>query len=145
MKTTHAPMAALAVASLAVVALTGCASITDTLENVHSESFDTRAEASSGWVGVAAPEWLPEDAARIRTTATTNESSAVIAFTGSGPIGCEERARATLPFDGRYGGFADASELPDEVLWCGRYEVHETDDGWLAWFNATEAGQTPES
>lgn len=138
-------IAALAAASLALTALTGCTSITDAFERVHSESFDTRAAAAEGWVGVTMPEWLPEDASSIRTTATTDESRAVIAFTGGQPSGCVEGPRSALPFDGRYGGFADATELPDEVLWCGPYEVHETADGWLAWFNATEAGQTPES
>ena len=138
-------VAALAAASLAVTALAGCTSVTDTFERVHSEAFDTRAEASEGWVGVEMPSWLPDDAASIRTTATNDETRAVIAFTGSEPSGCATGPRSSLPFDGRYGGFADASELPDEVLWCGAYEVHESGDGWLAWFNATEAGQTPES
>lgn len=145
MQTRHAPLAALAAAVLAVTALAGCSSITDLAERVHSESFDTRAAAATGWVGVAMPEWLPADAADIRSTATINETNAVIAFTGGEPSGCGTGARSTTPFDGRYGGFTDASELPAEVLWCGPYEVHETSEGWLAWFNATEEGQTPES
>ena len=145
MKQRHAPLAALAAAILAAVALTGCTNISDVVERVHSESFDTRADAASGWVGVPMPDWLPDDAAAIRTTATLNESNAVIAFAGGEPSGCEEGERSTLPFDGRYGGFDDASALPDTVLRCGPYEVHETAEGWLAWFNATEAGQTPVS
>ena len=143
MKQRHTPIPVLATAALAVAVLTGCTSITDLAERVHSESFDTRADAAAGWVGVPMPEWLPDDATDIRTTATSNESNAVIAYRGGEPSGCEERARSTLPFDGRYGGFSDASELPDEVLRCGSYEVHATPDGWLAWFNATEAGETP--
>ena len=143
MKTQHSPLAALAAAALAVGVLTGCSSATDLFEHVHSESFDSRADAAAGWVGVPMPKWLPTDAAGIRATATTNETNAVIAFTGSEPVGCERGARSSMPFDGRYGGFTDASELPEEVLWCGPYEVHETSDGWLAWFNATEPGQTP--
>jgi hypothetical protein len=145
MKHRHTPITALAAAALAVVALTGCTSMNDLVERVHSESFDTRADAAAGWVGVPMPDWLPADAADIRTTATTNESNAVFAYRGGEPTGCEEGTRSTLPFDGRYGGFADASELPDEVLRCGPYEVHATPDGWLAWFNATEAGQSPVS
>lgn len=141
--TLTAAAAAAAAAAIALAGLTGCASIQDTLEGVHSESFDTRAEAASGWVGVPMPAWLPEDAADIRTTATTDETHAVIAYAGSAPTGCDTGARSSLPFDGRYGGFEDAGELPDEVLLCGSYEVHETDAGWLAWFTATEAGQTP--
>lgn len=143
MKTQHTPLAALAAATLAIATLTGCTSITDLFERVHSESFDTRADAATGWVGVSMPEWLPDDATDIRSTATLDETHAVIAFAGGEPIGCDEVSRSTLPFDGRYGGFSDASELPDMVLGCGPYEVHETTDGWLAWFNATEAGQTP--
>ena len=145
MKQRHTPIPALAMAALAVAALTGCTSITDLVENVHSESFDTRAEAEAGWVGVPMPGWLPADAADIRSTATTNESNAVIAYTGGEPSGCEAGTRSTMPFDGRYGGFGDASDLPDQVLQCGSYELHETPEGWLAWFNATEAGQTPVS
>jgi hypothetical protein len=145
MKTRFPAIAALAAASLAVATLTGCTSITDTLERVHSESFETRAAAADGWVGVTMPDWLPDDAASIRTTATNDESMAVIAFTGAEPSGCAVGPRSTLPFDDRYGGFADASELPEEVLWCGPYEVYEMGDGWLAWFNATEQGQTPAS
>ena len=145
MKQRHTSIPALAAAALAVAALTGCTSITDIVEQVHSESFDTRADAATGWVGVPMPDWLPADATDIRTTATVDESNAVIAYAGGEPTGCQEGTRSTLPFDGRYGGFADASELPEEVLWCGPYEVHETPEGWLAWFNATEAGQTPVS
>lgn len=140
----HAPIAALA-AAVAVAALTGCTSISDLIEQVHSESFDSRTDAASGWVGVPMPEWLPQDAAGIRTTATMDEQNAVIAFTGGEPNGCSVGARSTLPFDGRYGGFTDAGELPEEVLRCGAYEVHETSEGWLAWFNAAEAGETPVS
>ena len=144
---THArtPLAAIAAAALAAVALTGCSSFTDVLERVHSESFESRADAADGWVGVPMPAWLPEDATDIRTTATTDESRAVIAFAGDEPSGCVGGARASLPFDGRYGGFKDPADLPDDVLWCGPYEVHETPDGWPAWFTATEAGQTPDS
>lgn len=138
-------IAVLATASLAMTALAGCSSITDTVERVHSESFDTRVDAAEGWIGVPMPAWLPDDASSIRTTATTDETMAVIAFNGGEPSGCTEGPRSTMPFDGRYGGFSDASELPDEVLWCGPYEVHATSDGWLAWFNATEEGQTPVS
>lgn len=145
MQQRHTPLAALAAAALAAVALTGCTNISDVFERVHSESFDTRADAAEGWVGVPMPDWLPDDAADIRTTATLNETNAVIAFTGGEPRECEEGARSTLPFDGRYGGFEEGSELPDDVLRCGPYEVHETAEGWLAWFNATEAGQTPVS
>ncbi len=143
MHTRHARIAALAAAALAIAGLTGCTSITDTFERVHSESFDSRADASDGWVGVPMPAWLPEDAGDIRSTATIAETNAVIAFTGGEPIDCTRDARSTLPFDGRYGGFEEASELPDELLWCGPYEVHQTAEGWLAWFNATEEGQTP--
>lgn len=141
----HTPIAALAAATVAAAALTGCTSISDLIEQVHSESFDSRTDAASGWVGVPMPEWLPQDAVDIRTTATVNEQNAVIAFTGGEPTGCSLGPRSTLPFDGRYGGFTDASALPDEVLQCGPYEVHGTSDGWLAWFNAVEAGQTPVS
>lgn len=145
MKPRLTPIVALAAATLAGAALTGCTSISDVVEKVHSESFDTRADAAAGWVGVPMPAWLPDDAGDIRTAATINESNAVIAFSGGEPSGCAEGARSTLPFDDRYGGFADASELPDEVLRCGPYELNQTPEGWLAWFNATEAGQTPVS
>ncbi len=139
----HTSLAALTAAALTIAALTGCAGITDPFSRVHSESFDSRADAASGWVGVPMPEWLPSDASDIRTTATDDETNAVIAFTGSEPSGCTTAARSSLPFDGRYGGFEDASELPDEVLRCGPYEVHEMPEGWLAWFTATETGETP--
>lgn len=141
----HTSLAVLAAATVAVAALTGCSGITDPFSRVHSEAFDTRADAASGWIGVPMPAWLPSDASDIRTTATDDETHAVIAFTGGAPTGCTEGARSSLPFDGRYGGFEDASELPDEVLWCGPYEVHETPEGWLAWFTATEPGETPAS
>ncbi|GAA3609322.1 hypothetical protein [Agrococcus terreus] len=139
----RASLAAAAAAALAVAGLTACSGISDAFERVHSESFETRADAASGWVGVAAPAWLPADAVDIRSTATLDETHAVIAFRGAEPVGCALDARASLPFDGRYGGFAEGSELPDEVLRCGSYEVHETSEGWLAWFTATEPGETP--
>ncbi|GAA2170877.1 hypothetical protein GCM10009846_02750 [Agrococcus versicolor] len=117
----------------------------DAMQHVHSESYDDVAAAEQGWVGVSAPAWLPADAEGIETTATNDETNAVIAVRGgTAPVGCEEGTRRSLPFDGRYGGFASGDELPDTVLLCGPYEVVETDAGWLGWFTATEAGQTPD-
>lgn len=130
-------------AAAAAAGLTACSGISDAFERAHSESFETRADAASGWVGVAAPTWLPDDAEDIRSTATLDETHAVIAFRGGEPDGCTLGERTSLPFDGRYGGFAEGSELPDEVLRCGSYEVHETSEGWLGWFTATAPGETP--
>ena len=136
----------LAAASAAgILLLAGCSSIADGLHDLHTEAFVDRDAAEAGWVGVDVPEWLPADATEIRTTATNDETNAVIAVTSEGePIGCETAQRVSLPFDGRYGGFESGDALPDEVLRCGAYEVVATDDGWLGWFTATEPGQTPD-
>ncbi len=128
-----------------LLASTGCSALLDAAEKVHSETYDDRAAAADGWVGVSMPEWIPADAENIRTTATNNETNAVIAVDSeTEPEGCEETDRRGLPFDDRYGGFDDAADLPDTVLACGPYEVVPTGSGWLGWFNATEEGQTPE-
>lgn len=139
-------LASAATASLAaVLLLAGCASMTDGLHGVHSEAFVDRDAAEDGWVGVAMPEWLPADATEIRTTATEDETNAVIAVTSDAePVGCALADRVSLPFDGRYGGIETDDGLPAQVLRCGAYEVVATEDGWLGWFTATQVGQTPE-
>jgi len=143
MRTT--PALALAAATAAMLLLAGCASLMDPLQDVHTEAFVDRDAAADGWVGVPMPAWIPEDATEIRTTATNDETNAVVAVTSDEqPIGCEPAPRVSLPFDGRYGGIDDGDGLPDEVLHCGPYEVVATEDGWLGWFTATQAGQTPD-
>ncbi|MFC7431359.1 MULTISPECIES: hypothetical protein [unclassified Agrococcus] len=139
-------LASAATASIAaLLLLAGCASLTDGMHGVHTEAFVDRDEAEDGWVGVAMPAWLPADATEIRTTATEDETNAVIAVTSDAePIGCETTDRVSLPFDGRYGGIDAGDGLPEQVLRCGAYEVVATEDGWLGWFTATEEGQTPE-
>jgi hypothetical protein len=125
--------------------LAGCSNPMDALQHVHSESFADLASAEEGWVGVETPAWIPVDAEGIRSTATDDETNAVIAVDGgTEPLGCEEGPRRSLPFDGRYGGIASGDALPETVLLCGPYEVVETDSGWLGWFTATETGQTPD-
>mgnify|MGYP000856827571 CR=1 FL=1 len=134
-----------AASAAAILLLAGCASLTDGLHDVHTEAFVDREAADAGWVGVAMPDWLPADATEIRTTATNDETNAVIAITSDdGPVGCEMAPRVSLPFDGRYGGIDAGDGLPEEVLRCGAYEVVATADGWLGWFTATEPGQTPD-
>lgn len=134
-----------AASAAAILLLAGCASLTDGLHDVHTEAFVDREAAEAGWVGVPMPDWLPADATEIRTTATNDETNAVIAVTSdAGPVGCEMAPRVSLPFDGRYGGIDAGDGLPDEVLRCGAYEVVATAHGWLGWFTATEPGQTPD-
>jgi hypothetical protein len=139
--------ALLAAASAAAIALTGCSAVMNTLEKVHEESFADRAAAEAGWVGVAMPSWIPEDAAEVRNVATTDETNAVIAFSSEADLAdaqeCAPAERVGLPFDTRFGSL-DA-ELPDDVLACGVYEVAPIDGGWLAWFAAREEGETPET
>lgn len=140
-------MTALAAAGLLapalILTLAACANPLDVAAKVHTEEFADRAAAEDGWVGVTMPAWIPEDAERIRNVATTNESNAVIAVDGGGqPQGCEEAERRGLPFDSRFGSLGE--KLPTTVLACGPYELVETEGGWLGWFSATEAGQTPD-
>jgi hypothetical protein len=150
---THAPrtrivrhVAALGIAAGCALTTAGCAYPLDALHKVHSESFDDLTAAQAGWVGVVVPDWIPADAGIIRTTATLNESNAVVSVDGgSAPEGCVTGARRSLPFDSRYGGISSGDDLPATVLQCGSYEVVQTGAGWLGWFNATEEGQTPEN
>ncbi|MCR2812584.1 hypothetical protein [Microbacterium sp. zg.Y1084] len=129
----------------AVATLAGCANPMDIVSKVHTETFSDRKAADEGWVGVRMPEWIPADAGPIHSTATMNETNAVIFVEGgSDPQGCEEQDRRSLPFDGRYGGFPEDDALPATVLACGPYEVLEIESGLLGWFNATEEGQTPD-
>src|SRR3712207_2785195 len=74
-----ASVAAIAFAGAALVlALTGCAQLTDLVEKRHEERFDTYAEAADGWVGVGLPGWIPEDATDLRNVATNDETQSLI-------------------------------------------------------------------
>jgi hypothetical protein len=123
--------------------LTGCSAVEDILGKVHEESFDSRAAASEGWVGVTMPSWIPEDATTISSVATTDETNSVISTDGNALAGeCVEAERLKIPFDARFGELPDP--LPGTVMHCGAYEVAQVDGGWLGWFGATEPGQRPD-
>jgi hypothetical protein len=129
---------------LATTTLTGCSQVSNALHKVHEESFDTRAAAKEGWVGVTAPRWIPADATGIKNLATTNESNAVVRVTSPSdlPDTCAEADRVAIPFESPE--WAPTFErFPDRVERCGDYEVVPVEGGWFGWFSATEEGQTP--
>ena len=143
------PIAAGAAVVLATATLNGCAQLFDELHRVHEESYASYATAEAEWVGVAIPGWIPDDATSLHNYATLDETQSVIAFTSDdGPVGCEEAPRRALPFATTDWAPAEVVEradggLVEEVLSCGDYEVVAYGEGWVGWFAATDAGQTP--
>ncbi|HEY8590539.1 MAG TPA: hypothetical protein VIL55_13430 [Naasia sp.] len=130
--------------SAALFLLTGCAQLTNLAEKRHEEHFDTYAEASTGWVGVDIPAWIPADSVDIRSVASTDETVAVIRATSPSalPDDCVTVNRTGIPvLDADW----SVEKWPDEVALCGDYEVMAVEDGWLGWFNAATTGQTPEA
>ncbi len=146
-----APIAAGAGILLLVGGLSGCSAIMDSLHKVHQEQFDTYEAAEAGWVGVALPSWIPDDATDLRNYATTDESQSFVgATTDSEPVGCEPGTRTKIPFTVPDWAPANLLETDDgalieDVLLCGDYEVVSVDGGWVGWFSASEQGQTPRS
>jgi hypothetical protein len=130
-------------AGAALLVLTGCAQITNALEQRHEEHFETYAEAVDGWVGVDIPDWIPDDATDLRNLATNDETVAVIRVATGSPLAgqCELEERVGLP---ALAPDWSVEKWPDEIARCGSYEVMPMDDGWLGWFQATEAGQRPD-
>jgi hypothetical protein len=143
------PIIAGAAVVLAAATLTGCSQLLDSLHKVHQESFASYREASSGWVGVDIPSWVPGDATELHNYATLDETQSVVGITSSSqPIGCADSPRTSLPFATTDWAPAQVLELPDggllsDVFLCGDYEVVPYGDGWVGWFAAAEEGQTP--
>jgi hypothetical protein len=129
-------------AGVVLIALTGCAQISDVFSKQHREEFATYGAAADGWVGVGIPDWIPDDATGLRNVATTDETVSVIrVVTDSGLAGsCETVARTGIP---QLSVDWSTEVWPDEVQLCGDYEVMAMDDGWLGCFQAQEPGQTP--
>lgn len=127
---------------VALVALTGCAQISDVFSKQHREDFAGYEAAADGWVGVGIPDWIPDDATDLRNAATLDETVSVIrVVTDSDLAGsCEPAPRTGIP---QLAVDWSTEEWPDEVQRCGDYEVMAMDDGWLGWFQAREPGQTP--
>ena len=144
------PFAAAAGILVLAGTLSGCSAIVDALHKVHQEQFANYAAAEDGWAGVALPAWVPADATNLRNYATTDETQAVVGVTTpSTPIGCVPGARTTMPFELPEWAPAALLEnedgtLIEEVLLCGDYQVAPVDGGWVGWFAAREAGQTPQ-
>ncbi|MGN6271965.1 MAG: hypothetical protein ACTHMQ_02625 [Protaetiibacter sp.] len=143
------PIVAGAAVLLAAASLTGCSQLLDSLHKVHQESFPSYSEAADAWVGVDIPSWIPDDATELRNYATLDESQSVVGVTSaSQPVGCTDAPRQALPFATTDWAPAEMLELPDggllsDVFRCGDYEVVPYGDGWVGWFSADEAGQTP--
>ena len=138
----NAATAAFAVGAV-LIALTGCAQISDVLSNQHREEFATYEEAVDGWVGVDIPAWIPADSTDLRNLATVDETVAVVRVVTDSklPRTCQLVPREGLP---QLAVDWSTQKWPDEVQRCGDYEVMAMDDGWLGWFQADEAGQTPD-
>ncbi|WP_210505374.1 hypothetical protein [Naasia sp. SYSU D00057] len=142
-------VAAVAFAGCALlIALTGCAQLTDLVEKRHEERFDTYAQAADGWVGVEMPSWIPDDATHLHNVATTDESQSLIRVTSDSelPDVCSPAERSGMPaltVDWAPTEDWTVEDWPDEVALCGDYEVVPYEDGWIGWFRATAPGQTP--
>lgn len=129
-------------AGILLIALAGCAQISDLLTHRHEESFATYQTAARDWVGVDIPQWIPDDATDLRNRATTDETVAIIRVVTDSPLAgeCATADRRGLPaLDPEW----STDRWPAQVQRCGDYEVIPMEDGWLGWFNATEPGQTP--
>jgi hypothetical protein len=127
---------------LLLIGLTGCAQIGNLIAKQHEESFAGYETAEHDWVGVDIPDWIPSDATDLRNLATFDESVSVVrVVTDSGLAeDCATEDRRGIP---ALAADWSTQEWPAEVQRCGDYEVIPMPDGWLGWFNATEAGQTP--
>ncbi len=129
-------------AGVVLIAVTGCAQISDVFSKQHREVFPTYAAADDGWVGVGIPGWIPDDATDLRNIATVDETVSVIRVVTETDLAgtCETAPREGIP---QLTADWSTDVWPDEVQRCGDYEVMPMDDGWLGWFLADEPGQTP--
>jgi hypothetical protein len=130
-------------AGVVLIALTGCAQMSDVFSKQHREDFPTYAAAADGWVGVGIPDWIPDDATDLRNLATVDETVSVIRVVTEADLAgsCETAAREGIP---QLAADWSTDVWPDEVQRCGDYEVMPMEDGWLGWFQADEPGQTPD-
>ena len=124
--------AALALAVIASVSLTGCVSIPQLLQNESSSTFPDAATVAADW-DKSAP-WLPADATDISVYESTNGDPASLRATSGAsldPAQCVEVDRQSAPtfvLDDT----PDVYKI-DTVFACGDWAVVPTDDGWYGW------------
>jgi len=119
------------IAALSALALTGCTSIKEGLQNESSSKFDSTAELVAGWDKTA--PWLPSDSVGIRIKETANGDPAVLRATSASqldPSLCvETERRSAAIFTEEW----SADSYVETVLACGDWAVVPTDDGWYGW------------
>lgn len=118
-------------AAVSMLALTGCASFTDALQNESSQKFDSTTQLVAEWDKTA--PWLPADATEIQTKETTHGDPAVLLSTSASeldPSQCVEMERqsaATFTEDWSPSSFVDT------IFACGDWAVIPTEEGWYGW------------
>lgn len=129
---------ALAVLVLATLPLAGCSMLPGGTGKFE-ETFTDYASAKAEWRNGDIPSWIPADFSRVRSRALTDGSAAIVEVLTESEIvstGCTETARTVSP---DLGGVWEPTELPDEVMRCGEYEIIPVEGGWFGWYVPSSA------
>lgn len=128
----------LGVASLALTALTACASpapVDPTASIGYTKTFQSYEDASGNWKEDM-PAWVPTDSKQVQVRALNTGGTIILrADTHSDPVGedCVEGPRTMTP---DLGASWIPAKLPETVLHCGGYEIITVDGGLLGWYIA---------
>ncbi len=133
-----------ALAGISLVALTGCSTAADLVNEVSTESFSNAVELDSAW-DHSAP-WLPAGATDITARWSTRDDTAtllVVSVEELDPAKCAETNRQSAPTL-EIDGAPDAFSI-DRVYACDDWTVAQTDNGWLGWTpnDPDEKAQSP--
>lgn len=122
----------LAATAMAALALTGCTSLQQTLQDEHSDTYPDSAALAADWDKTA--PWLPEDASDISMHETVDGDPASLLVSTDTELDlttCAEVDRQSAPTFAIEGA-PDAYSI-DTVFACGDWAVVPTDDGWYGW------------
>lgn len=126
-------IAAPALLTAALLALTGCSAYDSIVHKQSTSTFDD-AEAFADGAEVAA-DWMPTDATEItvRTSTLEEAKDAVILLASDSPTAgdCTETERSSAP-----AWVLDDAPDPykaETVFVCGDWSVMSTADGWFGW------------
>ena len=126
------PVYLFAAVGLLGLALSGCSSVVNTIQPEKTDSFASGQDLAQNWN--QSVNWLPADAAQIKTREAASGGPAILAVTTTTPLDtsqCVETQRQSAP--AYSDDWSPTNVYVDRVFACGDWAVMKTDTGWFGW------------
>jgi len=123
-----------ALLGIGAVALTGCSTLTEQLQNERSSEFQSTTDLQERWDKTA--PWLPADATQIRTHESTEGDPAILSATTDAELDssqCAETPRQSAPAFAQPWSPKDKDVFVDAAFACGDWTVIAIPGGWYGW------------